>query len=159
MYLDPNPKKQFNPFGFTDHEALWDTVSDARVTELLSDPATTLHSVTEDENNYGNFLFITCSRTENGRPMYVTFSGLGYHQPRGRWITDNWTFYTTNSRYGERLGTITLAEVEQAIATRRADVEGVREDTEQTEQQVWFELLADMSDDDYALSIYGDTDI
>lgn len=157
MYLDPN--KPFNPFGFTDHEALWDTVSDARVTELLHDPATTLHSVTEGDNSYGNFLFITASRTENGRTMYVTFSGLGYHEPRGRWIVNNWTFYTSNSRYGQGLGVITLAEVEQAIAERREDVEATREDTAPSEQQVWFEILADMSDDDYALSIMGDIDI
>lgn len=68
-----------NPFGLTEHEKLWDQVSDERLRALIEDPATTIHKLDVDANNYGEFVFVTLSREEEGQRQLLT---LGNGLPR-----------------------------------------------------------------------------
>ena len=40
-----------DPFGLTEHEKLWDRISDTRFHALIEDPATTIHTMRIDANN------------------------------------------------------------------------------------------------------------
>ena len=85
-----------DPFGFTEHEQLWDRISDARFQALIDDAATTIHTIDIDSNSYGEFAFVTLSREAQGQRVIVRFWGLGYHEHRERWITSHWNWYRGN---------------------------------------------------------------
>ncbi|HMN13664.1 MAG TPA: hypothetical protein PKD55_15210, partial [Bellilinea sp.] len=90
------PSRRISPaetFGLTEKEQLWDRVSHTRFLELLSDPKTTVHSLEESHNNYGEYLFVTLSRPGVGRRVFMTFYGLGYHEYRERWVYQDWYWY------------------------------------------------------------------
>ena len=63
-------------FGFTEREKLWDRVSDERMRALVFDDNTTIHQLTIDGNNYGEFLFLTVSRPAQQGRECITFSRL-----------------------------------------------------------------------------------
>src|SRR3972149_3712362 len=83
-------------FGFTDQERAAYRVTQERFQQILDDQRTTVHSVREDENNYGEFLFVTTSRPAPQGRALVTFYGLGHHWVREQWITDTWSWYEAN---------------------------------------------------------------
>ena len=69
------------PFAFTDHEKLWDKISNSRFRALLDDTQTMIHKAEVGANSYGEFLFVTVSRPEEGRRHVLTFYGYGYVRP------------------------------------------------------------------------------
>ena len=97
MSIDQHePSRRMTPaeaFGLTENERLWDRVSHTRLLELLSDPKTTVHSLEESHNNYGEYLFVTLSRQGANKRIFMTFYGLGFHEYRERWIADEWYWY------------------------------------------------------------------
>ena len=70
--------------GEVDHE---------RLIELLSHPDSTVHQVSVDSNNYGEFLFIKV-KLPSGK--FICFWGLGHHESRDCWLLDRWRFHSSN---------------------------------------------------------------
>lgn len=150
-------KEHSNPcFTFTEREKLYDQVSHDRFMALVMQPDVDIHEVGESTNSFGEYLFVTVScRTEQPRKLY-TFWGLGYHEHRERWITDTWQWYESQ-RKTEKLPTLVKAEAYDQIKERETFVRANVTPTQQSRQAQLFELLADMTDEDGALSELEDS--
>ena len=141
-----------DPFGFTEREKLWDRISDTRFQALLTDPATTIHKIEIDANNYGEFTFVTLSREADGKRHLITAWGLGFHEYRERWIADHWHWYKANPFPETLKQRLRLEEVQELLTQRRAEIAPYLTAETQTGRGRLFELLAEMSDDDAAIS-------
>lgn len=145
----PQPQE---PFAFTEQEKLWDKISDSRFRALLNDPGTTIHKADLDSNNYGEFLFVTVSRAEEGRQQALTFYGYGYHEHRERWFIEEWAWYTTNLFPKTLEQRLTRQEAEQLLETRQQEIAPFVVKDQQTGRGKLFEMIADLTDDDGAIS-------
>ncbi len=92
----PAPKRPYEIFGLTEKEQLFWRVSDERFRSLLEDELTMVHRIEASHNDYGEFLFVTASRPGVKERICMTFYGLGFHEHRERWITDEWFWYQAN---------------------------------------------------------------
>jgi hypothetical protein len=121
-----------------------------RFSELLEDEQTTVHSAEESENNYGEFLFVTASRLGTGQRICMTFYGLGFHEYRERWFTDEWFWYQTPS-FREVIVHIVPKEEAQAIIQQRLESISpyVKSGTQSARGRL-FEMLANLTDEDGA---------
>ncbi len=148
----PGQRKPYEVFGLTEQEQLFWRVSQERFAEILKDDHTLIHKVEENSNDFGEFLFVTTSRAARQERIGMTFYGLGYHEQRERWITDEWFWYQTNlfpDLFRQRL---TQEEAEELLKQRREKIgPQVRPDT-QTNFGRMFEILADLTDEDGALA-------
>lgn len=119
------PEQPINPtladaretFGFKDDEMYY-RLSDERFRAILEDEKTLVHSISESENNYGGFLFITVSRPHQENRLAVTFYGLGFHEHQERWLTDEWFWYPNYPSSQRTQETIPKEEVQHRIDTR-----------------------------------------
>lgn len=151
----PGPERKPSPaeqFGFTRQEQLFDRVSHARLLALLDDAATSVHRVEESHNNYGEFLFVTVSRPRQGRRLWATFFGCGYHEYRERWLVDEWFYYMGNPLPEDLQQDITREQAKARIQERQTDIRASAQQDTQTKRGQFFEALADMTDDDGALA-------
>jgi len=145
-------------FEFTEREKLFYRVSDERFQELLGDERTTVHRVELSANDYGEFLFITVSlpKTANQpageRKSVVTMFGLGLHEYRERWITREWFWYEAFSRPEVVEQRMTKEEVEEILRERREAIAPYVADKVQSGRGRLFAMLADLTDEDGALS-------
>jgi hypothetical protein len=117
--MTPEVPKPSEGFGFTEHEKLYDIVSDKRFRALIKDERTHIHELSEGANNYGDFMFVTASRPAGERPELVTFWGLGYHESRERWIVDEWFWYHANLFADTLQKTVSIEEAEALLQRRR----------------------------------------
>ncbi|MFC1923653.1 hypothetical protein ACFLY4_10240, partial [Chloroflexota bacterium] len=148
----PSPKKPDEVFGFTEQEQLHWRVDGERFQEIIEDDRTIIHEIKESYNNYGEFIFITASRSGDQSPIIMTFYGLGYHEHRERWLTDEWFWYQSNLNEDQQDQQISKEEAQELLEKRLADLHPfIKEDT-QTEKGKFFELLADLTDEDGALA-------
>ena len=150
----PNPAhpKPYEVFGLTEKEVLYWRVRNDRFKEILEDQQTLIHELKESSNNYGEFLFVTTSRLGDRDRIYITFYGLGYHEHRERWLTDEWFWYQSNLHEDQQEQLISKKEAQELLEERLADLHPfIKEDT-QTEKGKFFELLADLTDEDGALA-------
>ena len=65
--MTPEVPQPSEGFGFTEHEKLYDAVSDKRFRALIADERTRIHELSEGENTYGDFVFVTASRPAGER--------------------------------------------------------------------------------------------
>ena len=85
--IDLKPRKSEEIFGMNQQEVLYGRINNERLGEILTDNQTIIHTIQESSNNYGEFQFVTTSRTgEQGR-VAMTFFGLGYHEQHERWLS------------------------------------------------------------------------
>lgn len=146
------PQKPYEVFDLTEKEALFWRVTDERFKEIMQHPDTAIHSIEISSNNYGEFLFITLSRRGLRQPIFITFYGLGFHDYRERWITQEWFWYQTQGSSGLLCQRLTKEESEELLAKHMAHIRPyVRPDT-QTDRGQLFEMLADLTDEDGALA-------
>ena len=146
------PKRPHEIFGITDEEVSRWRISDDKLKEILANPNTTVHKIEINENNYGEFLFITTGRGAGLQRTCMTFWGLGYHEYRERWIHQEWFWHQTPTDFVDPLAKLPLEEAEKFLEERLEEISPeISEDT-QTEVGRLFEALADMTDDDAALS-------
>jgi len=142
-------------FGLTDKEQLHDFISDSRFQAILQSEETTIHQVIIDTNNYGEFLFVSVSRSAAGKARFMTFWGAGFHEKRERWLIHEWRFYES---YIRRFPTpIAKEEALQAIQKRQDEI---IEESNPTPSQAakLFVLLADLTDEDGASTELDDLD-
>ncbi len=137
-------------FGFTYDEDLYDRMSGERFAEILGDESTTIHEIVTSYNNYGEFLFVTTSRPDDQQRRVVTFYGLGFHEHRERWYTDEWHWYAANNlpRLDEQV--VEKEHAIELIARRRAEIEAYVGTVDQSPHAKLFEMLADLTDEDGA---------
>ncbi len=147
----PQPEEAF---GFTEREKLFYRVSEARFQALLEDERTTIHRIELSANDYGEFLFVTVSLPQAAnqpvgeRKGVVTMFGLGLHEYRDRWITDEWFWYEAYS-YPELLEQkLDKEEAQKLIEERREGIKPYMGGHQQSERGKLFEMIADMTDDD-----------
>lgn len=143
----PKPAEEF---GLTDQERLYDRVTHTRFMTFLDEPATTIHRLDESYNNYGEYLFVTLSRPGSGQRIYITFWGLGFHEYRERWITDEWFWYQATPRPEFEEHPLLPEQVKKQIEKRYTTIKGRADQATQTKRGQIFELLADLTDEDGA---------
>ena len=148
----PHAKTSAEEFGFTERERLFDKVSHERFLEILDDPKTKVHRIEESTNSFGEYLFVTVSRPGANKRIFMTFYGLGYHEYRERWITDEWNWYQS-VRGGElEHENIPRQAAKQQIEERYREVKAYAQQDTQTRQGQLFEMIADLTDEDGALA-------
>lgn len=145
-------KERSNPcFTFTEREKLYDNISHARLMALLMQPDVDIHEVKEDSNSFGEYLFVTVScRSEHPKKLY-TFWGLGYHEYRERWIVESWQWYESHQNPSKK-AVLHKEEAITQIKDRGAFVRANAAPTQQSRQAQLYELMADLTDEDGALS-------
>ncbi len=145
-------------FAFSEREKLFYRLSDARFQELLRDVRTTIHRVELSANDYGEFLFITVSLPKTAsqpvgeRKGVVTLYGLGLHEYRERWITDEWFWYEAFSRPEVVEQRMTKERVEARLRERREEIAPYVTGRAQSGRGKLFEMLAELTDDDGAIA-------
>ena len=137
-------------FAFTENEELFYRVSHERFTNMVFGQGTTIHKITIDGNNYGEFLFLTASRpTGEGREC-ISFWGLGLHEHRDRWLTQEWFFHRSNQFPDTMKQALSQEEAEQLIQARQEDIAPYVTKRDQSRCGQLFETLADLTDEDGA---------
>lgn len=152
----PANERQPNPcFSFTEREKLYDQISHNRFLAIVMQPDVDIHEVKEDSNSFGEYLFVTIScRAEQPKKLY-TFWGMGYHDHRERWIVDSWQWYESQ-RKPEKLPVLAKDEAYTQIKERESFVRANATTTEQSPRAKLYETLADLTDEDGALSELDD---
>lgn len=145
----PQPE---DAYGLTDREQLFDRVSHKRLEALLADEQTSVHEVKLDTNNFGEFLFISTSRAAGEQRVYITFYGAGFHEYRERWITGEWFWYRANPLSKEEEQTLPKDEVQALIRERQEEIAAYAGQDTQSKRGKLFEMLADLLDEDGAVS-------
>jgi len=145
-------KERSNPcISFTEREKLYDNISHTRFMALVIQPDVDIHEVKEDSNSFGEYVFVTVScRTEQPKKLY-TFWGLGYHEYRERWIVDAWQWYESQQNPSKK-AVLHKQEAITHIKEREAFVRANAAPTRQSRQAQLYELMADLTDEDGALS-------
>ncbi len=150
------PENPYQNFGFTESEILFFRVTHKRFLEILQDQKSKIHTVIESGNTFGDFLFVTVSRENNGRQLMVTFYGLGFHEYRDRWFNDEWHWYPTftNSEFCKE--EISKDDAMRQVEARKEEILPYAEKANQSQAGHLFEMLADLTDDDGAIANFDD---
>ena len=150
----PNPlhRKPYEVFGLTEEEVLYWRVGQEHFQEIINDDQTTIHAIKTSSNNYGEFLFVTTSRQGDHARIAMTFFGLGYHEHRERWLTNEWFWYQTNILPEIMRMKIEKEEAEELIQKRLNNIIPYSQEDTQTDYGRLFEMLADLTDEDGALA-------
>jgi hypothetical protein len=159
MPSTPAPKRPYELFGLTEKEQLFWRVSQERFQAILEDEQTQVHEIKDSHNNFGNFLFVTTSRPGPQSRICMTFFGLGFHEYRERWITDEWFWYQTNLTPELQKSKLTQKEVQSILEERRDSIAAEIGSVSQTDRGRLFELLADLTDEDGAVAEIEDLDM
>lgn len=146
-----NPRKPYEVFGLSEKEFLFNRVSQKRFSELLDDKQTIVHSIQESSNNYGEFLFVTTSRPGIQERICITFFGLGYHEYRERWISNEWFWYQSSPTLQNLNNKLDKNEAMEIISKRQDFISPNLSQKTQSLRGHLFETLADMTDEDGAL--------
>jgi hypothetical protein len=146
------PQRPYEIYGINEEEVSKWRISGEKFQEILANPNTTIHSITIDENNYGEFLFLTTSRGIGQSRTCMTFWGLGYHEYRERWIHQEWFWHQTPASMVDPLEKLSQEDALAQLERRREEIAPHLDEDTQSEQGSMFESLADMTDDDAALA-------
>lgn len=153
----PRPRPEVE-FGLTDRERLFDRVSHDRLLGFLNDETTTVHRLEASHNNYGEFLFVWTSKPGQERRIWMTFYGLGYHEQRERWVTEEWFWYRGNPLPENLQQDISREEAVKLVQERLKSISPYAGQQEQSQRGKLFEMLADLTDEDGAYSEMQDLD-
>jgi hypothetical protein len=154
-----------NEFGFTEREKLFERISDKRFKAILVDERTAVHHIEVSSNSYGQFLFVTMSRPVGQDRQFLTFWGLGFHESRERWLTEEWRWYETQQFLHQIPQKIAPEDALALIQERRDEIAPNVTPPHQSKRAKLFEMLADLTDEDGAetdledLGIWDDEDI
>ena len=148
--LTPAHQRPYEVYGFTEKECLYWRVSHDRFTAILDDDQTMIHQIQESSNNYGDFLFVTTSRQGRSGRISMTFFGMGFHEFRERWFTNEWYWYQSNFQPNLLQERMSKEEAQELIQQRLEDIRPEITETNQSERGRLFEMLADLTDEDGA---------
>lgn len=154
----PERPQPNDPFNFSDRERLYDRITGERLEAMLKEVETAVHKVELSTNTYGEFLFVTLSRPSNDSRLALTFWGLGYHEYRERWLTDEWNWYQTSLHTDDETEPLEKSEALRLLQERHEEVATYTRDGSQSRRGELFELLADLTDEDGAWAELDDLD-
>ncbi|MCB9438391.1 MAG: hypothetical protein H6673_15555 [Anaerolineales bacterium] len=158
---DETPRRYFNPaevFGLTDRQQLYYRVSDVWFQAILNHPDTVIHRLDLSQNDFGEYLFVTVSRTVNDEQSVLCFYGLGYHEQREQWITKHWYWYSVHPYSQLTQERVSLEEAHHQLQQRREDLKPLLTQSAPSERAVLFRMLAELTDENNALSELDDFD-
>lgn len=150
----PSQRRPYEIFGLTEKEAACLRVTDNRLKEIISSQDTSIHSIKMSTNTFGEFLFLTTSRGVGQQRIYMTFYGLGYHEYRERWIKEEWFWYQLQESMIDSSTKISEEEAIEKLEQRLADITPKLNEDTQTERGRMFEQIAELYDDDAALTLF-----
>jgi len=154
--IHPAPRRPHEIYGLTEKETLYWRVNESRFKEILNDEQTLIHEIKDSSNSYGEFTFVTTSRSGDQGRVAMTFYGLGFHEYRERWITNEWYWYQTNAHQDLLKEKVEKEEAQEILKERMEEINpDIRQGT-QTERGRLFEFLADLTDEDGALAEFED---
>jgi hypothetical protein len=155
-WIDPMPGKeapQPEPgFAFTENEQIFYRVSHARFLALFDEAETDVHRVELSANSYGEFVFVTMSRQGPAKRQPTTFFGMGYHEHRERWIHEEWFWYKANAFASTTATVMDKDEARELLRERREAIAPHAADHQQSQRGQFFEMLAEITDDDGAVN-------
>lgn len=137
-------------FELNKNERLFDRLSDKRFEQLIFDEQTTIHQIKVD--SYGEFLFLTASHSNEKSREVLTFWGYGLHEHRERWLLDEWFFHSSTPNKETIQKNISHDKARALLQERRSEISGDAASSEQSQMGALFEVLADLTDEDGALS-------
>ena len=146
----PAAKRPYEQFGFTEQERLFYRVNQERFEEILDDKQTFIHKIEPSSNDYGEFLFVTTSRPGDRGRLVMTFFGLGYHEYRERWITNEWFWFQSEIFQNLLNQKVPKEEAKEILKLRTDEIAPLAEQDYQTKHGELFEILADLTDEDGA---------
>jgi hypothetical protein len=150
----PRFSKHAEVFKLTEREDLYDVVSDARFRELLQRQDIDVVEAHIDINSFGEYLFVTLRRQHHGQTYCISCYGLGFHEQRDQWITEDWRWYSANLKTGIPLS---KQRVLDTIRQRKDEIMPEALHAEAPSQRAFlFAFLADLTDEDGALSEWED---
>jgi hypothetical protein len=82
----------------------------------------------------------------------MTFYGLGYHDHRERWITDEWYWYQSTPYPDLIRNKVEKEKAQELLEQRMEEIKPYISNATQTDRGKLFELLADLTDEDGALA-------
>src|SRR5258708_33588274 len=146
-------------FDFTEREQLNERISDKRFRAILADERTAVHHIEVSTNSFGEFLFVTVSQPVGQERQFVTMWGAGYHEYRERWLTNEWRWYQTQE-FRQMIPQKIAPEDAQALIQARLDeIAPSVTPPAQSKRAKLFEMIADLTDEDGAISELEDLDI
>lgn len=149
QHPDPYENHPARRFGLTPVEIRDYRVSADRFTDFFEDEDITVEKLTLDSNSFGEFMFVTLTRPQSD--LRLTFYGLGFHDHRERWLTAEWYWYVPNAiGKDKQQPAIDKDEAQQVLQDRIAFVRVNNSPDEQSSYGKWFELIADLTDEDGA---------
>lgn len=149
-------RKPPRPFQFTERELLFDVVGTRHFLELMQAEETTIHQAELSTNSYGEFLFVTASRAREQQREVITFWGLGLHERRDRYLLDEWHWYQSYTPIDEQTVPIPKDEFLTLLTERRQALEEDGRGYVQTKRGQFYEMLADLTDEDGAATEMDD---
>ena len=155
----PALQRPYEVYGLDKQECSTWRVNQERFDEILADERTTIHTVRESSNAFGEFLFVSTSRPGIKDRVAITFFGLGYHEHRERWITNEWFWYQANVFHDMMDQQIDKEEAAELIRQHLENIRPYLQKDTQTRRGKLFETLADLTDDDGALAELGDMEL
>ena len=144
------------PFSFTEREQLYNRISHDRLQTLMDDAQTTIHKVELNSNMYGEFCFVTVSRPEADNRQLWTLFGLGFHEQRERWFTDEWSFFRANPFPETLEQRVNKDDAQELLRARQDEIAPYATQDTQTGRGRLFEMLAEFTDDDAAIAEMDD---
>lgn len=149
----PKGEKPTQPFAFAEYEVRSSVLSHSRFLALVADPTYIVHQAKVDANSYGEFLFVTVSKPDKTeRKDGVTFFGLGLHEYRDRYYTREWHFYATSLEQKWREESLTRTELQTILKERQVEINRDVSLHQQSKRGQMFEMIADLTDDDGAIT-------
>ena len=146
----PSVPDLYQIYELTETERLYDRLSHSRFQAIIGDDRTVVHNIEESSNSYGEFLFVTVSRLAAQRRACMTFFGLGFHEFRERWLTDEWFWYQAHSYPSVIETSIPKEKALELVKERLESINSFAREQTQTGRGRLFEMLADLTDEDGA---------
>lgn len=152
-----SPEAPRQPFVFSENEELFSRVSDARFLAFVSDKRHIIHRAGVSTNSFGEFFFATVSKPEEDstRTAY-TFFGLGLHEYRDRYYTDEWHYYRSHHVPKASQYTLTVDDFMSLLSERQSEIAAELSRHGQSKHGKLFEQIADLTDDDGAIAEFED---
>ncbi|MEZ4671459.1 MAG: hypothetical protein R3E39_26445 [Anaerolineae bacterium] len=148
--LQPQQSFENEPYGFTEHERLFERISHKHLLSILENPMTDILKTEVSSNVFGEFLFVTTKRMASQQAVHITFWGLGFHEFRERWLQDEWFWYETTPPPFDAQERLTREQALTRINERHAEIM-VSPHPARSSRSKLYEMLADLTDEDGAL--------
>ena len=146
MYLNESSRNILLGY-FTNSELITGVVSDERLRKLFASDNIKISTAKISSNNYGEFMFINFSY--NG--VHMMAYGYGYHEYRDRYYYDDW-FFTDSSNYYPMAPIVDKKSMFDDMDTRKSTIKKYAKGHQTSDHGYMFAEIADMADDDYAIS-------